>query len=441
VKHLHAHHTSFGVGSNLQAKRSLVFAQAFDEYVEDVVSSLPDWITGRLLNIRDPQRRDASSKVLSGIQERIRFALTSSTFNSACVGLELPTSTPILCRGFLVDMGTYLYELSSPLMEVFRMLEPMFPCVHIEGKSNRMFKDQPSAMLENFISENEPKSESRQVFHQVSTVCIIPHASLTSPQLLSIIFRHRTLALAKIDHLDDANPPKNPPRHELTGRVAPFGRTEPSTADSFFRQDKAIQSFLKSFRHAKFKGSKADLKIKSQIAEQDELRATLEGLPYGEMLLRILAATKVRWSDCAASTMCTVAKTVSGYALTTLWFHINYHMYYIMEDEVQNLREDIDRLFDESLRSWTGFWDGWIVPPRNESPSPSQSGIAVPHEMQNALNEGVATLVRLLLRKEIAAVPGEDKYGRRTILIAGNVYDAAENLLKASTYTVPNYRS
>jgi hypothetical protein len=168
AKHLYALRTSYGVDEPMQEKGSVTYTEGFEEYVEDVIADLPNWISTRLLSVKhNTQQLEVTKKVLKGLAGRIRFALTSSVFNSVQNGLELPTSTPILCRSFLIDVGSYLLSHSSPLLEVFRMIDPLFPAVLLESRTSNPFKDSPSAMLEQFIQDHEPNVNSKNVLNEV----------------------------------------------------------------------------------------------------------------------------------------------------------------------------------------------------------------------------------------------------------------------------------
>jgi hypothetical protein len=168
ARHLYTHRASYGVEKEMQEKGSTTYAEAFKLYVEDVAAEIPNWITERMSIIRDPQENKDAQEILDGLVGRMRFALTSPLFNSSKIGLVLPTPTPLLCRSFLLDMGSYLHGLSSPLMEVFRMLDPMFPAVLLESRSSNSFKDQPTAMLEQLVEDFKPNTESKIVINEVS---------------------------------------------------------------------------------------------------------------------------------------------------------------------------------------------------------------------------------------------------------------------------------
>jgi len=241
--------------------------------------------------------------------------------------------------------------------------------------------------------------------------------------------------------LNNANPPKNPPRSELTGRYSAKASTTPSRVGLFYHQDIALQSLLKAWRFAAVSGDPDMIlltKLKRSVAPSME-KASLEGLDHGAMLLRIVTNTGFRWAACTGSQMATVAKTVSGYALNTLWFHVNHHQRYIKSREVWNMREDIDNAFYEHLRRWGGFWDEVVDQPDDVMPPLSQTSISLPRKLQlqmmgkqmhKKVNEGISSIVRILRRTEMGAIPIEDEKGNH---IAENVYNAAENLFKVST--------
>ena len=161
----------------MQEKGALTYEQAFKLYVEDLASDIPKFIQSRLCTINDTSAHEEAREVLEGLLGRIRFALTSSVFNSANIGLELPTATPLLCRAFLLDMGSYLHGLSSPLMEVFRMVDPMFPAVLLESRSSNSFKDQPTAMLEQLIIDLKPRKEPKFVVNKVRASDLISRST------------------------------------------------------------------------------------------------------------------------------------------------------------------------------------------------------------------------------------------------------------------------
>lgn len=328
------------------------------------------------------------------------------------------------------------------------MLDPMFPAVLLESRSSNSFKDQPTAMLEQLVEDLKPTTNTRIVINEVSQKPIISSsvsADSYRPQMLSVIFRHRTLALVKMNTLNGANPLKNPPRTELTGRQTSSVKTSdtPSTVAPFFHQDIALQTLLKAWRYTAVSGDPEKIlltKLRRSSAPSMD-KAALKDLEHGDMLLRIVAATAFRWAACTGSQMATVAKTISGFALNTLWFHINHHLRYLKTNEVWNMREEIDQVLDQHLVKWSGFWDHVSAQPEGAMPALSQTTISLPRklqlqtigkEMDKKLNEGVSSLVRILRRKEMGGIPGQDENGKSTMLIAGNVYDAAENLLKVS---------
>lgn len=111
------------------------------------------------------------------------------------------------------------------------------------------------------------------------------------------------------------------------------------------------------------------------------------------------------------------------------------------------MREKIDDVFEDRFTVWLGFWDEVTAQPEGGMPALSQSKISIPRklqletmekEMQRKFKEGVAALVRILRRKEMGSIPVEDEDGKSAIFIARNVYDAAENLLKAGTSIHPD---
>jgi hypothetical protein len=106
------------------------------------------------------------------------------------------------------------------------------------------------------------------------------------------------------------------------------------------------------------------------------------------------------------------------------------------------MREELDHVLDQHLIKWSGFWDEVSAQPDGAMPELSQTTISLPRklqlqtigqEMDKKLNDGVSALIRILRRKEMGGIPVEDENGKSTMLIAGNVYDAAEDLLKVST--------
>jgi hypothetical protein len=264
--------------------------------------------------------------------------------------------------------------------------------------------------------------------------------------MLSVIFRHRTLSLVKMNTLNNANPLKNPPRTELTGRHSSSAKASDttSTVGVFYHQDLTLQSLLKSWRYGAVSGDPEAIlltKLKRSTAPSME-KAALKELEHGDMLLRIVTATAFRWAACTGSQMATVAKTISGFALNTLWFHIHHHLRYLKTNEVWHMREELDHVLDQHLIKWSGFWDEVSAQPDGAMPELSQTTISLPRklqlqtigqEMDKKLNDGVSALIRILRRKEMGGIPVEDENGKSTMLIAGNVYDAAEDLLKVST--------
>jgi len=158
----YAHHcfgsrVDYGVDAKLQEKD---YTKAFVYYRTELAEGLEHWVENRLEQVGEDPEFTGATEVLAKFTQRVQFALTTDVFNTAHLGLQLPTSTPLLCRAFVVDMASSLEKYEVALMEVFRMLEPFYHAVILDSKKSTECKDQPTMLLHQWVSRHEPEGNT-----------------------------------------------------------------------------------------------------------------------------------------------------------------------------------------------------------------------------------------------------------------------------------------
>jgi len=152
----------------MQEKGKIQYRDAFGHYVFELLEALKEWSENQLDKISDNPDFPNAKCLLQHLPDRITFALESGIFNTAELGLQLPTMTPIICASFVLDVGTYLQTLRTPLMEVLRMIEPMFCGVMVDSTTQHEFKDRPTEMLKEWITKHRPQRKPQVILHHVS---------------------------------------------------------------------------------------------------------------------------------------------------------------------------------------------------------------------------------------------------------------------------------
>lgn len=164
--HLFSSRVGYGLETDLPEKS---YADAFVLYRQELSRELEQWAENRLEQVGEDPEFPGATFVLHEFVGRVDFALTTKVFNTADVGLELPTDTPLLCRAFIVDMASSLEKYEIPLMEVFRMLEPFYHAVILDSKKSTEFKDQPTMLLHQWAIRHEPKEHTpRYIVNKVN---------------------------------------------------------------------------------------------------------------------------------------------------------------------------------------------------------------------------------------------------------------------------------
>jgi len=175
VTKAYAHHffssrVDYGVNTALQEKD---YTNTFVLYRTELAEALEHWVENRLEQVGEDLEFPGATPVLEGFVKRVDFALRTQIFNTAEIGLELPTATPLLCRAFVVDMASSLEKYEVPLMEVFRMLEPFYHAVILDSKKTTEFKDQPTLLLHQWATRHQPKDQTpRYIVNKVNSTNI-----------------------------------------------------------------------------------------------------------------------------------------------------------------------------------------------------------------------------------------------------------------------------
>jgi len=259
--------------------------------------------------------------------------------------------------------------------------------------------------------------------------------------------------------LDIVNPPKPPKRSELTSlpqqpkkkgskkKNLSTDETQeidpPKPPGVFYAQDEALQTLMKAWRTAEMLKSTPGTKMlfahaKEENAPYDEDDA-LKKLPHGQILRNMLSTTAVRWGHFSATKMATNARTTSGTLLNSLWILLNNGVKYLEENEVWELRVDLQTYLNTELREWTGFWDDLTEQPGGARPPSSPTHIALPRklqlendakEMEKRLQDGIWAIIRLLRRKEMGAISIKANGGKETFVLTTPIVRTATRLFK-----------
>lgn len=172
VTYLYPCREAYGIPETFQEAGKTVYVTAYADYVGSLTTQIGHWCTNRQTVIRENMGLDAEtdeiSTVLQNLPKRLQYALDSGLFNTSEYGLELPTKPPLLCKFFVIDVGDFLEKYRYPVMEITRMLEPLYCSILVDSRRETEYKDQPTELLCAWIARQKPKRAPLTVVNKVS---------------------------------------------------------------------------------------------------------------------------------------------------------------------------------------------------------------------------------------------------------------------------------
>jgi hypothetical protein len=278
------------------------------------------------------------------------------------------------------------------------------------------------------------------------------------PEILSIIFSHRTLALPKMNTVLLASRVSCPPLSALVyvsqAKEDIFivdddydsGDAEGSDSEGrplYFRQHHELVNYMKSWvrRDPAFTDEAVDLFHPDRDIGESGISKKLLQLEHGPILKNMLTTTGVRWASTNKSQLATQARTFANHSAAALWGHAHHGLAFLQHNEVWTLREQLDGYLQKALHQWRGFWDGVEEQPGGPYPEPAQTTISRPRklelettamEMERKADESICKIYQMLLLPELGAIPANPQSKDADFLLAPQVYKRARSLVKVN---------
>lgn len=156
VQHLYPCREAYGIPSEFLEAGKPLYSSAYDAYTLEVCTRVGAWCQERVEAVNNYPDPAKAASIFSTLPARLAYALKVGLFNDAVWGLELPTFAPVLCKFFVIDHCDYLAKYRYPIMEVFRMMEPLYCSVLIDSRRETEFKDRPTEFMCMWIEKQDP---------------------------------------------------------------------------------------------------------------------------------------------------------------------------------------------------------------------------------------------------------------------------------------------
>ncbi|KAF9473076.1 hypothetical protein BDN70DRAFT_937697 [Pholiota conissans] len=406
--HLYSCRDSYGVPTEFAETGRTSYQQAYAEYSTNVQKQIGVWCQERLNRIQHIPNQAEVSNIYRHMPERLAYALEHGFFNKEEFGLCLPHHFPLLCKFFVIDICDMLAKYCYAVMEIFRMLDPFFCGILIDSKRETEFKDQPTEMLCAWV---------RRQAAEHPEMCVIN-------RILSVIMRHRTRALIKMDATDLGKPPRYPPRNSLYAiKIPKDSDDEGSDAEKstpiWTREYHDLVNLMRAWRARE--ADEAGVKIFTDypaLKYRPKLEAgKLETAEHGLRLLEMLNATALHWASSSASQSLSHFRTLAGYMINSLWVYTHHGRRYLETNEVWDLREELRTYLEGDMMSFCGYWDCVYKQVGGRKDPLTQTDDDIPHKLvlENVMKkmEGkthalVNGLAHQLLHRDLGAIPLKD---------------------------------
>jgi hypothetical protein len=153
----------FGLLGSHQPKGQKRFNAGYAQYAEELLEKLTLWAEGRIKYIETNDRGLLQHvSILDTFPDRLDAVLVKELFVNQSDSMILPTNTPLLCAYMLTDLTDFFLRHVHGIMEVFRMLDPMY-CDTINSKHA------PDAytILTNWVHRHHPELSPKPVIYAV----------------------------------------------------------------------------------------------------------------------------------------------------------------------------------------------------------------------------------------------------------------------------------
>ena len=212
---------------------------------------------------------------------------------------------------------------------------------------------------------------------------------------------------------------------------------EEESAALWTKQYSSLIALMKKWRQTQIKaqkdGSKVLLDYPLLHYKPDAEAEQLADLEYGYTLMEMIDTTAIHWAAFSATQLTSHLKTVVGYAINTLWMHLNHGLRYLAENEVWNLRQDIVEYLREELLEFSDLWDGIDEQPGGKKAELSQTAGSAPRKLvlQNVIRvmQGEAEEAMKNILQQITTVTGVQSE-ERGVVLTQEIYKATESVFE-----------